>query len=163
MILHFDVGRDMSIKALEEAMINDQLIFLVTQKDAKVDFPDIEDVYKVGTISKVKQLLKLPGDTIRVLVEGISRAEIAEFTQEEPFFIAEVVEKSLLVDDEKKAKIEALRRRVLDAFEEYAKHFNTSNNSFSWFIHQTDNLNFIANFNLPSFNSTSSNCTTTCN
>lgn len=121
MILHFDVGRDMSIKALEEAMINDQLIFLVTQKDAKVDFPDIEDVYKVGTISKVKQLLKLPGDTIRVLVEGISRAEIAEFTQEEPFFIAEVVEKSLLVDDEKKAKIEALRRRVLDAFEEYAK------------------------------------------
>lgn len=60
MILHFDVGRDMSIKALEEAMVNDQMIFLVTQKDAKVDFPDIDDIYNVGTISKVKQLLKLP-------------------------------------------------------------------------------------------------------
>jgi len=59
MILHFDVGRKKSIKALEEALINDQLIFLVTQKDAQNKEPSIEDIYKVGTISKVKQLLKL--------------------------------------------------------------------------------------------------------
>ena len=73
MILHFDVGREKSVKALEESMINNQLILLVTQKDAKDDSPEIDDIYNVGTISKVRQLLKLPGDTIRVLVEGISR------------------------------------------------------------------------------------------
>ena len=63
MILHFDVGRVKSIKALEEAMINNQLIFLVTQRDAKNDSPNADDVYRIGTISKVKQLFKLPGDT----------------------------------------------------------------------------------------------------
>ena len=78
MVLHFHVGREKSIRALEEAMINDQLIFLVTQKDAHTDLPTVEDFYEVGTISKIKQLLKLPGDTIRVLVEGINRAEIRD-------------------------------------------------------------------------------------
>ncbi|WP_265443953.1 endopeptidase La [Acetivibrio straminisolvens] len=122
MILHFDVGRVKSIKALEEAMINNQLIFLVTQKDAKNDSPNPEDIYTIGTISKVKQLLKLPGDTIRVLVEGISRAEICEFTQIEPFFMAEVEEKIYLEEEESsKTEIEALKRRVLSTFEEYSK------------------------------------------
>jgi len=124
MILHFDVGRVKSIKALEEAMINNQLIFLVTQKDAKNDSPNADDIYRIGTISKVKQLLKLPGDTIRVLVEGISRAEISEFTQTEPFFMAEVVEKIYVDDDESKLEIEALKRRVVAAFEEYSKFNN---------------------------------------
>ncbi|MDP4180753.1 MAG: endopeptidase La [Bacillota bacterium] len=118
MILHFDVGRVKSIKALEDAMINNQLIFLVTQKEAKNDAPSEEDVYNVGTISKVKQLLKLPGDTIRVLVEGVSRAEISEFTQTEPFFAAEVVEQ-IYSDGENSVEIEALKRRVLAAFEDY--------------------------------------------
>ncbi|HPU41486.1 MAG TPA: endopeptidase La [Acetivibrio clariflavus] len=124
MILHFDVGRVKSIKALEEAMINNQLIFLVTQKDAKNDSPTVDDIYKIGTISKVKQLLKLPGDTIRVLVEGISRAEIAEFTQTEPFFMAEVVEKIYVEDEDSKLEIEALKRRVVSTFEEYSKYNN---------------------------------------
>ena len=70
MVLHFDVGRQKSIAALEEAMINDQELLLVTQKDAKMDDPGFDDIYHVGTVSKIKQLLKLPGDTIRVLVEG---------------------------------------------------------------------------------------------
>lgn len=122
MILHFDVGRIKSIKALEEAMINNQLIFLVAQKDAKNDSPGPEDIYTIGTISKVKQLLKLPGDTIRVLVEGISRAEICEFTQTEPFFMAEVEEKIYVEEDKNsKTEIEALKRRVLSTFEEYSK------------------------------------------
>ncbi len=103
-------------------MINNQLIFLVTQKDAKNDSPNPEDIYTIGTISKVKQLLKLPGDTIRVLVEGISRAEICEFTQIEPFFMAEVEEKIYLEEEESsKTEIEALKRRVLSTFEEYSK------------------------------------------
>ncbi|NLP13508.1 MAG: endopeptidase La [Clostridium sp.] len=121
MILHFDVGRVKSIKALEEAMINNQLIFLVTQKDARDDLPGTDDIYTIGTISRVKQLLKLPGDTIRVLVEGISRAEVCEFTQIEPFFMAEVEEKIYVEQDENKAEIEALKRRVLSIFEEYSK------------------------------------------
>ena len=121
MILHFDVGRVKSIKALEEAMINNQLIFLVTQKDAKEDLPGEDDIYRIGTISRVKQLLKLPGDTIRVLVEGISRAEICEFTQLEPFFMAEVEERIYVGQEENNAEIEALKRRVLSVFEEYSK------------------------------------------
>ncbi|MCR4435272.1 MAG: endopeptidase La [Clostridiales bacterium] len=124
MILHFDVGRAKSIKALEEAMIENQLIFLVAQKDAKNDAPNEEDIYSVGTISKVKQLLKLPGDTIRVLVEGISRAEICEFTQVEPFFIAEVMEKIYTTEDDGSAAMEALKRRVLAAFDDYVKLSN---------------------------------------
>lgn len=121
MVLHFDVGRSKSIKALEEAMVNNQLIFLVAQKDAKNDSPAEEDIYSVGTISKVKQLLKLPGDTIRVLVEGISRAEICEFTQTEPFYMAEVMEKIYSADVDNSIEMEALKRRVLSAFDEYAK------------------------------------------
>ena len=124
MILHFDVGRIKSIKALEEAMISNQLIFLATQKDAKTDTPDKNDVFSVGTISRVKQLLKLPGDTIRVLVEGISRAEISEFVQEEPYFIAEVMEKIYVEDSDYKIENEALTRRVLSTFEEYVKLSN---------------------------------------
>ncbi|MCX7922678.1 MAG: endopeptidase La [Clostridia bacterium] len=124
MTLYFDVGRVKSIKALEEAMINNQLIFLVAQKDAKTDTPGEDDIFTVGTISKVKQLLKLPGDTIRVLVEGISRAEIGEITQNEPFFMAEVVEKIFVQDEENDIEIEALKRKVLSTFDEYAKLSN---------------------------------------
>ncbi len=121
MILTFDVGRDKSIKALDEAMLNNQLIFLVTQKDAKNDSPGEEDIYKVGTISKVKQLLRLPGDTIRVLVEGVSRAEVSQFLQLEPFFTAEVTEKIIPIDDSQRVEVEALKRRVISTFEDYVK------------------------------------------
>ncbi len=124
MILTFDVGREKSIRALDDAMLNNQMIFLVTQKDAKNDSPGEEDVYRVGTVSKVKQLLRLPGDTIRVLVEGISRAEISEFLQIEPFFTAEVTEKIINIDDSKLVELEALKRRVIGTFEEYVKLSN---------------------------------------
>ena len=120
MTFHFDVGRDKSIRAIEEAMANNQLIFLVSQKDASEDLPSFEDIYSVGTIARIKQILKLPGDAIRVLVEGIARAEIAEFVQSEPFFLAEVFEKVILDQSEDKKQIEALRRITLSAFEEYA-------------------------------------------
>ncbi|HYE84411.1 MAG TPA: endopeptidase La [Clostridia bacterium] len=120
MVLHFDVGREKSIRALEEAMINDQLIFLVTQRDAHTDLPGTEDFYEVGTISKIKQLLKLPGDTIRVLVEGISRAEIKEIVSEEAYFLVDVLEhqESQGTGD---LEMEALRRSVLGVFDEYIK------------------------------------------
>ncbi|NLC69579.1 MAG: endopeptidase La [Clostridiaceae bacterium] len=123
-IMHFDVGRLKSIKALDEAMVNDQLIFLVTQKDARDDSPSENELYRVGTISKVKQLVKLPGDTIRVLIEGISRAEIREFVQTEPCFIAKAVEHEVSMDEGYEIEIEALKRRVMDSFGEYVKLSN---------------------------------------
>jgi ATP-dependent Lon protease len=123
MTLPFDVGRTKSIKALEEAMVKNQLIFLVTQKDAKDDSPNGDSIYNVGTVSRVKQLLKLPGDTIRVLVEGLNRAEIKEILQAEPFFIAKVSECDEATDVSRKAgvKVKALVRQILSSFEEYAK------------------------------------------
>jgi ATP-dependent Lon protease len=120
MTLYFDVGREKSIKALEDAMINDQLIFLVAQKDASTDAPDTDEIYSVGTISKVKQLLKLQGDTIRVLVEGINRAEIKEIVQKEPFFVAEVLEAENYEEFDEN-EVEALKRRLVSLFEEYVK------------------------------------------
>ncbi|MCT4633268.1 MAG: endopeptidase La [Firmicutes bacterium] len=118
MVLHFDVGRERSIKALEEAMINDQMIFLTTQKDIDVDMPKAEDFYQIGTISKIKQMLKLPGDAIRVLVEGVDRAEIKEITSEDPYFKVEV-EKLEVEEEEDTKEIEALMRAVNKTFESY--------------------------------------------
>lgn len=121
MILTFDVGREKSIKALDEAMLNNQLIFLVTQKDAQKDYPDEEDLYKVGTISRVKQLLRLPGNTIRVLVEGVSRAEIISYVQYEPFFTAQVCEKVILPEEGQSIELEAMKRKLVSTFDDYAR------------------------------------------
>lgn len=124
MILHFDVGRAKSILALEDAMVKEQTIFLVTQKDPKVEDPDVDDIYKIGTVSRIKQILKLPGDTIRVLVEGMYRAEVEEIVQTEPFFECKVItysEKEI----EKTIEIEALMRQSVELFEEYISQNNT--------------------------------------
>lgn len=118
MVLHFDVGRDKSIKALEEAMLKDQLIFLSTQKDIDVDLPTTDDYYNVGTVSKIKQMLKLPGDAIRVLVEGVARAEILGIEQETPFIRASV--KVYQENEESVEKeAEAYMRAIVSAFENY--------------------------------------------
>jgi ATP-dependent Lon protease len=120
MVLHFDVGREKSILALEEAMLNGQEIFLVSQKDAKMEEPDEDDIYNIGTICNIKQLLKLPGDTVRVLVEGVSRAKLIAYLQNEPFFKAEVEEliEAECIEDK---KCEALVRSVKTAFDSYVK------------------------------------------
>ncbi len=121
MVLHFDVGREGSISALEDAMVNDQLIFLASQKEADVEDPTPEDFYNVGTISKIKQMLKLPGDTIRVLVEGISRAKITNLVQEKPHFVVEVEEQNNELEIKKTTEIDALMRSVINAFEDYTE------------------------------------------
>ena len=105
MTVHFDVGRSKSVRAIGEAMRNHQLVFLVTQIDATNENPDENGIYKVGTIAMIRQILRLPGDAIRVLVEGISRAEVAEFTQTEPYFEAEVCEKVFISDKQNKYRI----------------------------------------------------------
>lgn len=120
MILNFDIGREISLKALDEAMMADELIFLTSQKEAEVDEPTIDDFYHVGTVCKVKQMLKLPGDTVRVLVEGISRGKIKEVNQELGYFEATIDEIIYDEDDtQTNVEVEALIRNVLESFEEY--------------------------------------------
>ena len=90
MVLHLDVGRDKSVQALEKAMVDNHLIFLTTQKDLSIDVPIEEDLYQLGTLTKVKQMLKLPNGTIRVLIEGLKRAEIIEFLDEPDYFLVKL-------------------------------------------------------------------------
>lgn len=118
MALHFEVGREKSVAALEKAMEDDQLIFLAAQKDKEVSDPDHDDIYEVGTVSKIKQILKLPGDIIRVLVKGIYRAKITEFSQTAPYLEVETEQLTVerVPDDE--AKEQALKRMVLNLFEQ---------------------------------------------
>ncbi|WP_238455511.1 endopeptidase La [Desulfolucanica intricata] len=119
MVIHLDVGREKSVQAIEEAMIQERTIFLATQKEAQTDDPGQDDIYQIGTVAEVKQLLKLPGGTIRVLVEGISRAKIVKYTAEEPFFKVEIEEYQDAVT--KSAEIEALMRSLIHQFEQYVK------------------------------------------
>ena len=118
MVLHFDIGREKSINALEKAMIMNQHIFLSSQMDENLDLPTPDDFYKVGVIGKIKQMLKLPGDSIRVLVEGLSRGVIEEVIFEVPYFRCRVrtVDEPETADD---AESEALMRTVLTSFENY--------------------------------------------
>ncbi|EDS78034.1 endopeptidase La [Clostridium massiliodielmoense] len=122
MVLHFDVGREKSLLAVEEAMINGQEIFLASQKEAKIEEPDENEIYNIGAICNIKQVLKLPGDTVRVLVEGISRAKLLDYIQKEPFFKTKVKILEDVCSDE--MECEALVRSVKDVFEEYIRLSN---------------------------------------
>ncbi|MDW7672250.1 MAG: endopeptidase La, partial [Bacillota bacterium] len=124
MVLHFDVGRERSINALEEAMVSDQMIFLSSQKEAETSSPSTEDVYEVGTVSRIKQMLKLPGDNIRVLVEGITRGRVKKFVQEIPYFMVEVEEWEEDDATSSDPETEALMRSVIEAFEKYIEVSN---------------------------------------
>lgn len=119
MIIHLDVGREKSISALEEAMVQDRLIMLATQKDAQTDKPTIDEIFEVGSIAEIKQLLKLPGGTIRVLVEGLHRAHINSYEAEEPYFRVEVEEFDEA--EPKTPEIEALTRTAIHQFEQWVK------------------------------------------
>lgn len=120
-VTHFDIGRDKSILAVERAMADNQRIFLVAQKDATIDNPDIRDLYDIGVIANIKQLLKLPGGGIRILVEGLSRAKLISCPDTSPFFMAEVrrvKDKDIPVTDEN----EALVRIAKDMFDKFFSH-----------------------------------------
>ncbi len=120
MVVHFDVGREKSIQALEKAMMDEAIIFLCAQKDPKMDDPSLDDIHHVGTIAKVKQMLKLPGGSIRVLVEGINRGKIINLIQEEPYFIADTEEFIYNeIEENLDMNLEAAMRLVSSDFEEY--------------------------------------------
>ena len=120
MIVPLFVGRKKSIKALEKAEKNQKEIFLVAQKDANVDDPVYDDIYKIGTLANILQLLKLPDGTVKVLVEGIERLQISHFSDNKDFFEAftlPVIDKP----NEKSKEIDALTRTALNQFEQYIK------------------------------------------
>ena len=119
MVIPLFVGRDKSIQALERAMEQDKKILLVAQKDAAQDDPGVEDIYRVGTVSTILQLLKLPDSTVKVLVEGGQRAKIERFAQEDQYFAAEAT--PLVGPEEDERELEALTRSLLAQFEQYVK------------------------------------------
>lgn len=120
MTLHFDVGREKSIKAVEEAMNGEQRIFLSSQKDIKTDEPKPEDVYTFGTVSKIKQIMKLQNGNVRILVEGIARGKIVNVIDEETHFLAEI-RKYPLFNEESDDKLEAFMRTAKDMIDDYLK------------------------------------------
>ncbi|WP_129723265.1 endopeptidase La [Xylanivirga thermophila] len=121
MVLHFDVVREKSIAAIEQAMVGNQEIFLVAQNDPKADEPHIEDIHEVGTIAKIKQILKLPGNNIRVLVEGLSRGRMLEYIKEDPYFEGKVEACRDPEMEKVNLEQEGLMRSLLDLFDDYVK------------------------------------------
>lgn len=129
MVLHFDVGRKKSVKALRAAMENDQKVFLVCQRNASIDDPDTEGLFKIGVICEIKQMLRIPNsENLRVVVEGIERAELISMAQTKPYLCA-VVERldaeddTVVYEDErKKSEVKAYQRALKKEFEAYASH-----------------------------------------
>jgi len=119
MVLHLDVGRDKSVQALEKAMMNDHFIFLTTQKDTSIEDPTEDDFFEMGTLTQVKQMLKLPNGTFRVLVEGLKRGKIEKFIRTDEYF--EVRIQTYENEEVKDIEEEALMRMILDLFEQYIK------------------------------------------
>ncbi|MDD3894189.1 MAG: endopeptidase La, partial [Syntrophomonadaceae bacterium] len=119
-VIHLDVGRKRSISAIEEAMLESKEIFLASQKEAQTDDPEETDIYSIGTVAEVRQILKMPGGTMRVLVEGLNRAEIKGFIENQPYIKVKIQQ---FTDDmaEKNAQIEALMRTLVNQFEQYVR------------------------------------------
>ncbi len=121
MVVHFDVSRSKSKKAIEQAMIQDQKIFLITQKDSQVDDPEQEELYKMGVIASVKQVIKLPHNLLRILVEGEEKAELCHLEQEEGYLMAEVVRFEEEPEELQEDVREAMFRTLTEHFSQYCQ------------------------------------------
>lgn len=123
MVIHFDLSRDCSMESVERAMIGDQRLLVVTQKDASQEEPGFKDLYDVGTVTLIKQVSKLPGHVLRVLVEGIARARLYSFIETEGYHTAQVSYEKDEVSDLDEASIEAMTRSVKEALAAYGACF----------------------------------------
>ncbi|WP_449602765.1 endopeptidase La [Paenibacillus sp. Marseille-Q9583] len=117
MVLHLDVGREKSVRALEKAMVEDNLILLCSQSEVNIEEPGQDDIFRVGTVANVRQMLKLPNGTIRVLVEGVERAEIINYIDNDEYY--EVMARELPEEEDGNQECDALMRTVLNQFEHY--------------------------------------------
>ena len=117
MVLHFDVGRERSIAALEACMLQDQTIYLVAQRDIETEDPSLEDLYSMGTVAKIKQVLNMPGETLRVLAEGIERAKLLDLVRGENFNFAAIA--TLTEDDTQTDEVTVLSRMVKESFDDF--------------------------------------------
>ena len=119
MLTHFDVGRKKSGRAVEEAMREDQRIFLVAQKDAQKDDPARSDLYEVGTVAIIRQVLRLPGSNMRILVEGVTRARLLDVVHTEPYLFARVIALPEQPANENLPKTQALMRQTLAQLDQF--------------------------------------------
>ncbi|TMV43935.1 endopeptidase La, partial [Paenibacillus mesophilus] len=117
MVLHLDVGRENSVRALEKAMVEDSMILLCSQTEADIEDPATDDIYRVGIIAKARKMMKLPNGTIRVQVEGIMRAEVVEYLANDSFYEVNVLE--MPEEESTDPGIDTLMRTVLSQFEHY--------------------------------------------
>ncbi len=119
-VIHLDVGRKKSITAIEEAMLEAKEVFLATQKEAQTDEPEDEDIYEVGTVAEIRQILKMPGGTMRVLVEGLRRGRIENYISHDPYIKVEIREFENDINY-KNTEVEALMRTLVYQFEQYVR------------------------------------------
>lgn len=139
MVVHFEVSRERSVEAVTEAMVREQILFVITQKDPRTANPGMDDLYTTGTVVKVKQLVKLPKNVVRVMVEGVSRGRLNCFYREEPYLEAEVQ----LIEDEHDIYVspnakEAMRRNLLELFEGYLEQNKKFSRELAEQIRQTE-------------------------
>ena len=122
-VMHFDVSRDRSETALKAALSDDRLIFLTAQKDEMVEEPGVKDMYQVGVVAEIHQILKTPDNITRVLVEGIYRAKLVKLHQGEPYYVADVKQMSnCIVSKEDEVEYEAVMRSIKSVFEQYCRN-----------------------------------------
>lgn len=140
MLMHFDIARKKSVAALEEAMVHNQLIFFVTQKSEETEQPKREDLYSTGTVARIKQMLKLPGDGIRVLAEGVSRAKLTGFFEGEKYISCEITQENMEFQKPEPLEEEAMKRKLLEVFEEYRRASGKSSEDTLNIVRYTDDV-----------------------
>lgn len=152
MIVHFDISREKSVKAVEQAMLQEQKIFLVTQKDPDTEVPGLLDVYKMGTVATIKQVVRLPKKILRILVEGEYRAELLNFEENQEYLEAEVAEveaeEEMLSDNAK----EAMLRSIKDIFAAYCRENQKISKELAMQILELDDVEKVVDqlaINLP--------------
>lgn len=146
MSLHFDVGRKKSIKALRSAMDKDQKVFLVSQRDSSVDDPDVEDLYEIGVVCTIKQMIRIPNSSnLRVIVEGIERGSLITIYNQKPYLmgIIDIVENYSFSQDENDL---AYLRAVKNEFEQYAQMMSKISNEVISKIISIDNISELADY-----------------
>lgn len=146
MIIHFDLSREMSIKAVEQALNDGQKVFLVAQKNPEEDMPTQESVFEVGTVALIKQVIKMPNQISRVMVEGWKKARLVEIDEQESAYLRATVEEIEIIQEEMQPhEEEALIRSLKDVFATYVKFYPKVGKSLGRFFNEKNSLAFLVN------------------